>query len=343
MNAIILAGGKGKRLKILTKNHPKHFLTVLNKPLIFYILDDLTKSEVERVELSLNNKYNFFVKSISLSYKNKLTAISFKRDHCMLGPWLPVLNKLKTEKDTLIACAVDMHAKIDYKELLKLHKKQRKPVTIVVAKTYPTPKAMTFKIKGGLLNSCKRVEMSTANEYINIGVYVVNSELINYIPKDLGSFYEDDLFKIFVKERIAAAYIMPDKGFNINTPYNLLCANLYQLKTNHIKIASKSSIASCDIIPPVFVGEKVIIEKGSIIGPNVVIGDNMLIGENVKIKNSMILSGSKIGSSSNISYTLIGFDSDVPRESVLEATAFCRKTKEFFNINLSALKNELKK
>ena len=49
MNVLILAGGRGKRFNALTKKVPKHFLKVLNKPLIFYILDDILRQGFNKI------------------------------------------------------------------------------------------------------------------------------------------------------------------------------------------------------------------------------------------------------------------------------------------------------
>lgn len=79
MNVLILAGGRGKRFNALTKKVPKHFLKVLNKPLIFYILDDILRQGFNKIELSLNYKRRFFIKQLKLIYGKKFTAKEIKK------------------------------------------------------------------------------------------------------------------------------------------------------------------------------------------------------------------------------------------------------------------------
>ena len=54
MKALILCGGRGARLKPLTNTMAKQLLPVANKPILFYVLDQIKESGIEDISIIMN-------------------------------------------------------------------------------------------------------------------------------------------------------------------------------------------------------------------------------------------------------------------------------------------------
>ncbi len=54
MKALILCGGRGTRLKPLTNTMAKQLLPVANKPILFYVLDQIKESGIEDISIIMN-------------------------------------------------------------------------------------------------------------------------------------------------------------------------------------------------------------------------------------------------------------------------------------------------
>ncbi|MDH7507057.1 MAG: sugar phosphate nucleotidyltransferase, partial [Candidatus Thermoplasmatota archaeon] len=75
MEAIILAGGFGTRLKPLTYTRSKSLLPIFNKPMISHIIESLPK-EVDKVILAVNYKKDQIEKYFKENYFNKEIIIN---------------------------------------------------------------------------------------------------------------------------------------------------------------------------------------------------------------------------------------------------------------------------
>ena len=112
------------------------------------------------------------------------------------------------------------------------------------------------------------------------------------------------------------------------------------------------------IVPPVFLGETVQIESGSVIGPNTVIYDNTLISENTSVKNSVLFENVFVSSncfvdgsvccdnasikrnSAVFSGSVIGADALIGEDTTLDNGSFINKNVKYDNLNLLAYKNK---
>jgi len=133
-----------------------------------------------------------------------------------------------------------------------------------------------------------------------IGIYFINNTKLFYdslqymIDNDVmtkGEYYLTDAFKVMIDKGAYLTTFKMDGWFDCGKPETLLATNKYLLHKNNggdTKIMGNNTI----IIPPVHVGENVILDN-SIIGPNVSIADNAVIKTSI-IKDSIINSNAVI-------------------------------------------------
>ena len=152
IDVIIMAGGKGTRLKPFTHVLPKPLIPVKNKTLIEKIIDNFTKFGAKKFIISVNYKSKIiksFFDELNPSYKFKF--IEEKKPLGTAGS----LNFLKSKihKDYFITNC-DTLIDFDYREVYYFHKKNKNDITVVVStKKFVVPYGLCKISKKGLMKN----------------------------------------------------------------------------------------------------------------------------------------------------------------------------------------------
>lgn len=179
---VIMAGGKGSRLKPFTNILPKPLLPIDNKPIIEHIIDKFVMYGVKNFFISINVK-NFIIKAFFRERKFK-EKISFLEEKKSLGTCGSLgLLKQSSIKDNFMMINCDCILDINYKKLLIHHINNSAILTIVVVKKNHTMPYGTIEVdeKGFLL---KINEKPSFNLSVNVGMYVINKKCLHLIPKN---------------------------------------------------------------------------------------------------------------------------------------------------------------
>jgi dTDP-glucose pyrophosphorylase len=201
---IIMAGGIGSRLKPLTNILPKPLLPINSKTIIEEIFDRFAKFGCENFYISVNYKsemIEYYLQNLDLSYN----LIYFKEDFPMGTAGSLSLLKDKIN-ETFFVTNCDILIDQDYFEILCFHKEMKNEITIVAAlKNYSIPYGTIESGENGELISIK--EKPDLTFKINSGMYILESHLINEIPK-YQIFHITDLIEK-VKERKGNIGVFP--------------------------------------------------------------------------------------------------------------------------------------
>ena len=178
ISAVIMAGGKGKRLERFTELFPKPLLPYKNSTVLETIINKFKIAGVKKVYLTLNYKKNLIKSYIN----NKIDQINldFIEEKKALGSAGAIAYlKTKMTKDFfLINC--DTLADIDLEKVYKFHKNMKNDLTIIAAnKIFSIPYGSCVLKKSGIFE--KIVEKKNYVELINIGMYVLSPK----IPKQM--------------------------------------------------------------------------------------------------------------------------------------------------------------
>ena len=310
LKAVILAGGFATRLRPLSCTRPKALFPIVNKPLLQWTLERLAKNNVDQIILAVNALTQFYIRQKHLPKSGLKIKYSIDPPKKPLGTAGPIkkAEKLIGHDQPFIVLNGDIFADIDYKELLKAHKKTEAIATIALCAVDDPSAFGVAELEDG--NLIKRfIEKPAKNQapsnFINAGAYVLDPAVFNYIAQGRPVSLEREVFPKLAQEGKLFGHKVCGLWIDIGKPQEYLEANktiLDLTSDTHKKPKSKTF----EIRSPVALERSVKIGKGAVIGPYAIIGKNAKVGEGVKISNSVIFEDTEIGDKSVINGALIG-------------------------------------
>lgn len=190
---IIMAGGKGTRLDPFTKILPKPMIPLGDKPIIEVIMDKFYKQGFFDFILSLGYKAEI-IKMYFAETNNRSYRINYIYEEQPLGT-AGALNLLKDDFDqTFIVTNCDVIFEVDYHDLLEYHRNEKNVITIVSClKDFTIPYGV-LKTDGQQLLDID--EKPSFHFLVNMGLYVLEPEVLNMIKKDEFIHMTDLLMRI---------------------------------------------------------------------------------------------------------------------------------------------------
>lgn len=179
---IIMAGGKGTRLRPLTNVLPKPLIPIGEQTMMEDIMDRFVECGCHNFYISVNYKAEIIKRYLDNLNKSQYNISYFQEDK-PLGT-AGSLHLLKNQiKDTFFVSNCDIIIDEDYGEILKYHRENHNEITVVAAiKNLAIPYGTLETKEEGLLSDIKEKPEYTFK--INTGMYILEPHLINEIPKD---------------------------------------------------------------------------------------------------------------------------------------------------------------
>ncbi|MBQ2847712.1 MAG: HAD-IIIA family hydrolase [Clostridia bacterium] len=186
MEAIILAGGFGTRLKPCVDNLPKPLAPIDGKPFLHYLLDYLYTNGIHRAIISTGYLADYIEKNIGRVYKGMV--IDYCREDSPLGTGGAIKKALDLccEKYAL-AVNGDSFFDVNLFEMQKFHEKSGCPITIAARKVLNAEHSGFLTVSSGNLTGFTEKGVKSAG-LINGGIYFIQKNLFNGITEEKFSF-----------------------------------------------------------------------------------------------------------------------------------------------------------
>ena len=179
---VIMAGGKGTRMKPLTNVIPKPLIPLGEKPVIEQIVNSFNRIGVNEFHFSVGYKGDLIAYYFN-EIQDKSYNINYFKEDKPLGT-AGSLHLLKDKIDqTFFVTNCDIFIDQDYHEIYSYHKKNNNHLTIVGAiKNYDIPYGTLNTGIDGELQEIK--EKPNLNFNVNTGMYILEAELLKIIPEN---------------------------------------------------------------------------------------------------------------------------------------------------------------
>lgn len=180
IDAVIMAGGKGERLKPLTNDTPKPLLKVGGKEIIAYNFDRLYQFGISNQKVTINYLADQLT-AFCAHYNDEINFDLYKEEH-FLGTAGALSLIACFENDTILLMNSDLLTNIDYEDFyISFSSVQADMMVASVPYSVNLPYAI-LDTDNRIVNSFK--EKPSYTYYANAGIYLLKKEMLKYIPKN---------------------------------------------------------------------------------------------------------------------------------------------------------------
>lgn len=322
MKAILLAGGKGTRLRPLTVHTPKPIVPIFNRPFLHYQLDLLRQvPEIDEVILSLNYQprriEDVFGDGSDIGLK-----IRYVVEPTPLGTGGAIRYAGESLTESVVVFNGDVLTNIDLAAVIRLHRERAARATIVLTPVEnPTAYGLVETEDDGAVR--RFLEKPNPDEItcdtINAGIYVLEPETFDRIPRDVAWSIERSYFPSLIERRETfVAYTYRGYWIDIGTPekYTQVHRDIMDGRYNAPPFDGQERRAFVDpaarvdegavIEGPVFVDDGAVIKAGARIGPYSVIGRQCHIEEDAVVSGTIVWPNGRIGREATLTDAIVG-------------------------------------
>lgn len=195
IDAVLMAGGKGERLRPLTEKTPKPLLPVGGKSIIDHNIERLISYGVKHINVTVN----YLKEQIEEHFAQPFGEVQVQtvREPKFLGTIGSIKFVKEFYNDTVLVMNSDLFTNINYEDFY-LHFKEHDAVMSVAAVPYTVSVPYgIFDLDGRDINGL--IEKPTYNYYANAGIYLIKREALEEIPEDV-MFHSTDLIEKLISE-----------------------------------------------------------------------------------------------------------------------------------------------
>ncbi len=196
IDAVLMAGGKGERLRPMTLTTPKPLLPVGDKPIIDYNIENLLKNGIEHINVTVNYLKEQIEEHFSIPRKNGI-MVQCVREPEYLGTIGSVKFVQQWHNDTVLVMNSDLFTNIDLEDFF-LHFKENDADMSIAAVPYSVniPYGI-FEIEGR--RNVKGIkEKPSYHYYANAGIYMIKRKALEMIP-DNKYFDATDFMSLLIE------------------------------------------------------------------------------------------------------------------------------------------------
>ena len=216
MEAIILAGGFGTRLRHLVSDVPKPMAPVDGRPFLRYLLDDLISKGVERIILAVGYMKECITEYFGSSYRGVEIIYSIEDTPLFTGG--AVKQALKhCQQDSIFVFNGDTYFDVDLKAMAAFKEKKAASFVLAACTMQDFDRYGTLELDqtGRILHF--REKKATAQGVINGGVYLMDKNFLNNITEQTFSL-ENDILENVILEKQLFAFINEGYFIDIGVP-----------------------------------------------------------------------------------------------------------------------------
>jgi NDP-sugar pyrophosphorylase family protein len=337
MKAILLAGGKGTRLRPLTIHTPKPIVPIFDRPFLQFQLDLIKKvSEIDEVILSLNYQPRR-IEEIFGDGGDTGLSLRYMVEPAPLGTGGAIKYAAQGVRDSIVVFNGDVLTEVDLAAVIALHRERKAQATIVLTPV-ENPSAYGLVETDGDGNVQRFLEKPDPHQItcdtINAGIYVLEPETFDRIPADTAWSIERSYFPSLIERgETFVAYVYKGYWIDIGTPEKYMQVHrdiMDRHYTGHRAMPFGAAAGAAWVSPdarieegaivegPCFIDEGAVVKAAAHIGPYSVVGRQCHIEEHAVLDHAIVWANSRISQEAVVRRSILGRQCHIGRNALVE-------------------------
>ncbi len=306
-DALILAGGKGKRLMPLTERQPKPMLPVMNIPVIEHIYRSLAENGCKRVAVAVCH----LADELTATGGDTELAIGFFKEESPLGSAGAVKAIANEMCDTFTVLCGDAIIDIDLKKHIAEHKKHG-GITVLLSHSDTPYDYGTVLLDGDRIKGfAEKPSISdTVTVLVSTGIYIVDKYITDYIPSGVVFDMANDLLPLLQSKGVTVYGAVADGEWidigNINDYYSCNMrfsggrsvidptAIISDGARTERSIVMRGAKIGDSVIAGAIICRNAVIEDGCNIGRGCIVGEGTVLKKGTILTDGVYLAGGRV-------------------------------------------------
>ena len=221
MKAIILAGGKGTRLKPYTYVLPKPLVPVGERPILAILVEQLKKCGIVDLVFCVNHMAELIMAYFGKGEKFGV-SIAYSMEERPMGTIAP-LKLLNHLPENFLLMNGDLLTDIDFKDLYNYHLESDALVTVGTYKRRVDVDFGVMEIENNVVTGF--VEKPQYEYNVSMGVYVFHRSVLDFVPGDRAFGFDQLMLKLLEEQRKINVYPFDGYWLDIGRPEDFEKAN----------------------------------------------------------------------------------------------------------------------
>jgi mannose-1-phosphate guanylyltransferase len=309
LDAIVLVGGQGTRLRPLTAKRHKSLVPLCNRPFIGYLFDWLHTWGIERVVLAIG-QHNEDLADAYPAGKHNGVELVLVREHERLESGGAIRNAVRIAgiNERFVVLNGDVYVDFDFERAHAEHVRQGAELTLAL---YDMPDPSQFGVAvtddDGIVTGF--VEKPPPGEapgtLVNAGVWIFEPGLVNEIPPGAVRVEETLFPSLVARRRRVLGYTFEGLWTDIGTWPRYLELNQALLPGGANAIGADAVVAQGAIVSGSAVGSGARIAAGATVDASV-LWEGVEVGANAVVRESVIADGVVVGEGASVTGAVIG-------------------------------------
>jgi len=213
--AVIMAGGRGQRLRPLTDKVPKPLLSVGDSTIVERLISGLVSARVYNVYITLNYKAKMLADRLG-DGQDLGVEIRHLRERKALGTAGSLSLLPDIPKGRILVTNGDLVTDLDFQALLDFHWHHRGAITVTAVRH-------RSYIPYGVLHTAEHHllgidEKPTRIDYVSAGIYVLEPEMLNFVPAGAAYGMPDLIAAVLTQGLPVHVFPILERWFDIGSP-----------------------------------------------------------------------------------------------------------------------------
>lgn len=213
--AVVMAGGRGQRLRPLTDKVPKPLLRVGSSSIVERIIATLAAAGIRRVFLSVNYKAEAFEERLGDGERLGVT-LEYVRERTAMGT-AGALSLLPEMPDApIVVTNGDIMTRLDFARLVEHHRSTGAALTVAAVEHQSQSPYAVLEVNGDRVTAL--VEKPVRRDLCNAGIYVLDPKVLTLVPKDTALDMPDLIARAIAAGMPVRVFPITEKWFDIGSP-----------------------------------------------------------------------------------------------------------------------------